>query len=295
MPPTKNYNLNKFTPAKDFFIGIDSDGCVFDSMELKHKECFGPATVWRWGLQPISKYARETFEFVNLYSKWRGTNRWIALLKVFELLNERPEIEARNFNVPTTKKLQEFVASGIQLSDAGLAEFNKKNPHPELEMGLKWTKTVNKAVEDIVHGMQPFPFVKECFEFLQNKADLVVISSTPFDAILREWKSMDIEKYMNAIAGQETGNKIQQLKMATQSKYPANQMLMIGDAPGDLKAAKSIGALFYPIIPGKEDASWRNFFQEAMHLFLEKKYTKSYENNLIKEFENSLPESPPWI
>ena len=26
----------------DFFIGIDSDGCVFDTMEVKHKECFIP-------------------------------------------------------------------------------------------------------------------------------------------------------------------------------------------------------------------------------------------------------------
>ena len=24
----------------EFFIGFDSDGCVFDSMEVKHKECF---------------------------------------------------------------------------------------------------------------------------------------------------------------------------------------------------------------------------------------------------------------
>jgi len=29
--------LKGFKPGKDFFIGIDSDGCVFDSMEIKHK------------------------------------------------------------------------------------------------------------------------------------------------------------------------------------------------------------------------------------------------------------------
>jgi len=32
------------------------------------------------GLQAVSKYAREAGEFVNLYSKWRGINRWPALL-----------------------------------------------------------------------------------------------------------------------------------------------------------------------------------------------------------------------
>ena len=27
--------LREFTPSKEFFVGIDSDGCVFDSMEIK--------------------------------------------------------------------------------------------------------------------------------------------------------------------------------------------------------------------------------------------------------------------
>ena len=34
--------LRDFKPTKEFFIGIDSDGCIFDSMEIKHKECFAP-------------------------------------------------------------------------------------------------------------------------------------------------------------------------------------------------------------------------------------------------------------
>jgi len=29
-------------PKFDFFVGIDSDGCAFDTMEIKHKECFCP-------------------------------------------------------------------------------------------------------------------------------------------------------------------------------------------------------------------------------------------------------------
>ena len=38
---------------------------------------------------------------------------------------------------------------------------------------------------------------------------------------------------------------------------------MVGDAPGDLKAAKANKALFYPINPGSEDASWKRFHDEA--------------------------------
>jgi hypothetical protein len=34
--------LKSFHPRQEYFIGLDSDCCVFDSMELKHKECFCP-------------------------------------------------------------------------------------------------------------------------------------------------------------------------------------------------------------------------------------------------------------
>ena len=34
--------LKDFKAKKKFFIGIDSDGCVFDSMGIKQRECFCP-------------------------------------------------------------------------------------------------------------------------------------------------------------------------------------------------------------------------------------------------------------
>ena len=74
--------LKELKPKHAFFVGVDSDGCAFDTMEIKHKECFTPLIIKHWDLQAVSKYAREASEFVNLYSQWRGVNRWPALLKV---------------------------------------------------------------------------------------------------------------------------------------------------------------------------------------------------------------------
>lgn len=37
--PDPQEPLRNFSPTKDFFVGIDSDGCAFDTMEVKHKEC----------------------------------------------------------------------------------------------------------------------------------------------------------------------------------------------------------------------------------------------------------------
>ncbi|RKY87268.1 HAD family hydrolase, partial [candidate division KSB1 bacterium] len=72
--------LVEFQPKHEYFVGVDSDGCAFDTMELKHKECFIPNIIKYWNLQAVSKYAREAAEFVNLYSKWRGVNRFPALV-----------------------------------------------------------------------------------------------------------------------------------------------------------------------------------------------------------------------
>src|SRR5659263_32799 len=71
--------LVDFTPTKDFFAGIDSDGCAMDAMDIKHYECFTPSYIKYWDLQPISTLARETALFVNLHSITRGLNRWLAL------------------------------------------------------------------------------------------------------------------------------------------------------------------------------------------------------------------------
>ena len=76
--------LRDLTPEKEFLVAIDSDGCAFDTMEIKHKECFIPNIIKYWNLQAISKYARAAAEFVNLYSKWRGINRFPALTKAFD-------------------------------------------------------------------------------------------------------------------------------------------------------------------------------------------------------------------
>src|SRR5437764_11403572 len=95
--------LRDFKPTKEFFIGIDSDGCIFDSMEIKHKECFTPMFIKHFRLQAVSKYAREVWEFVNLYSKTRGANRFPALSRALNLLRERAEVRARNINVAQTK------------------------------------------------------------------------------------------------------------------------------------------------------------------------------------------------
>jgi phosphoglycolate phosphatase-like HAD superfamily hydrolase len=287
--------LAELTPKHQFFVGIDSDGCAFDTMEIKHKECFCPNTIKHWGLQPVSKYAREAAEFVNLYSKWRGINRWPAVVMVFDLLRERPEVQARNVVPPEAPHVREFIADdAYPKSDDGLKAYMAGHPDPELDRALAWTTGVNATVADMVHGVPPFPYVRESLGFLANKADMIVVSATPVEALTREWQEHDIAQHVRVIAGQEMGKKALHLELATRGKYAPDHILMIGDAPGDMKAARANDALFYPINPGHEEESWQRFYEEGVHKFLAGEYQGEYEAKLVAEFEKMLPEVPPW-
>ena len=285
--------LRDFKPTKEFFIGIDSDGCVFDSMEIKHKECFTPMFIKHFQLQAVSKYARETWDFVNLYSKTRGANRFPALSRALNILRARSEVIARKVSVPDTKALDEWIARETKLGNATLAA-EVKNGNASLAQTKVWSDAVNAAIEDIVHGVPPFPLVRESLDKIDRKADAMVISQTPTPALEREWAEHDIAKYVSIIAGQEMGTKTEHLKFAAAGKYAPEKILMIGDAPGDFKAAKSNGALFFPIDPGSEELSWKRFHAEALDRFFAGTYAGDYEAALIKQFDSRLPENPAW-
>src|SRR3972149_2680093 len=159
---------------RDFLVGIDSDGCAFDTMEIKHKECFIPNIIKHGGLQPVSKYAREAAELVNLYSKWRGINRFPALLMVFDLLAERPEVQARGVQIPRAESLREWVQKETKLGNSALAEAVERTGDPVLAQALRWSKAVNRSIEEMVHGAPPYPLVRETLEKLAPVADVIV-------------------------------------------------------------------------------------------------------------------------
>lgn len=286
--------LVDFQPSHDFFVGIDSDGCAFDAMEIKHQECFTPNTIKWWGLQPVSKYARETALFVNLYSTNRGLNRWVALKRVFELLRERPEVLEREVELPEGNKLQEFLDSGYPLSDLGVQQWAQEHPSEEMEKALKWGAGVNATIAEMVQGVPPFPGVRDTLSLMSQQADLMVVSATPIAALDREWNEHDLARYMSVIAGQEMGSKAEHVEYAANGKYPENHILLIGDAPGDRDAAREAGCLYYPINPGGEEASWRRLHDEAFHRFTAGTYVGEYQDALIAEFEALLPADPPW-
>lgn len=284
---------DEFSPKRDFLIGIDSDGCAFDTMELKQKECFIPTIIKHWGWQSVSKYAREVIEFVNLYSKTRGINRFPALIDDFQWLAKRPEVIARGVQVEPPKEIVEWMNRETKLGNATLAAEVQRTGDPVLAKTLAWSLEVNEVIDAIVgEGVAPFPLVRESLEKVGDRADVLVVSATPQAALVKEWENQGLLPLVAAICGQEIGTKKESLRWS--ARYPKDHTLMIGDAPGDYKAAAANNALFFPINPGEEEESWESFYREGIERFFDGTFAGDYQDRLLADFDRHLPELPPW-
>ena len=63
----------------------------------------------------------------------------------------------------------------------------------------------------------------------------------------------------------------------------------------DLETARATGSLFFPIIPGAENASWIELREEGLQRVLNGTFSGSYQADLINRFNAVLSPVPPWV
>lgn len=287
-------NLLQLKPTHDTMVCVDSDGCVFDTMELKQKQCFHSEIIRFWNLESIESTVRETAEFVNLYSKGRGRNRFLCLYDTMELLRKRPEVIQSGVVIPSMVDLKEWMDDESALGNPSLEKAVFETQNSALKKVLDWSLAVSERVAETVVNAPVFKWVQEGLELIRTHSDCIVVSQTPEEALVREWAEHGMEHYVRFIAGQELGTKAEHIQMASSGRYGLDEILILGDAPGDRIAAQMSGILFYPINPAHEEASWERFCKEAFDRFLSGEYRGKYEQERIAEFEALLPAVPPW-
>jgi len=272
--------ITGFIPAKEFFAGIDSDGTAFDSMNIKHIKSMFPAAVEVWNInEGRDKFEKNWFRF-NLYSINRGVNRFSGLLYALEEQRK----DGGKAIAPDLNPLRDFIENSEALSNAALRSWMEKHPHPLLDDVMRWSLRSDELFEEHTRGLLPFANVPAALEAMAQKADIMVVSSASGKGLDKDWSYAGLTKYTALLAGQELGSKKNQLRMGAAGKYPPSKILMIGDASGDLDAARSIEGLFFPIVPGREDESWIRLREEALPRFFNGTFKGEYEDALIQEF-----------
>ena len=267
---------------KKYFIGIDSDGTAFDSMTIKHRKAFIPAMIRIWGLEEYAEKVFEICEYINLYSPTRGIDRFSGLKVTFD------SFKAAGIPVPDYSGIDGFLRDAGKLSNATLTEYLKTHDDKFLQNVLVWSREADEVFQREVESLMPFKMVKKVLEKAYPSADIAVISSASTASLESDWKKDALLDCVSRVYGQEFGNKKAQLKAATENQYAPGCMIMLGDAKGDLEAAQSAGAWFYPMIPGKEDESWQELYDRYMDIYLDGKFDQSVQNELLEKFNSAI-------
>lgn len=274
--------IEEFKKSKDFLICVDSDGCAMDTMEVKHRKCFGPKIVEVWGLQDIEEKFLETWNIINLYSKTRGINRFKGLVKIFEVLT------AEGMSMPDFLSIKKWTETTPELSSPALEKAIEETNDEQLIKTLEWSNAVNKAISELHNEDKPFPNVKEGIEIISTVGDVAIVSAANSGAVADEWTRHGLATSVKVMLGQEEGTKAACIARLKENNFADSNVLMVGDAPGDLDAALKNGVLYYPILVGREEFSWKRLSTEALSKLLDGSYRGEYQQNLIDEFNSSL-------
>ena len=274
--------FTKYEKVNEFLVCVDSDGCAMDTMEIKHRKCFAPEMIKTWNLHENEEYILNLWFDLNLYTQTRGINRFKGLAETFKIIREK------GIEIEDLDSLLNWVDTTNELSNRSLKNEIEKTNSKALKMALEWSLNVNEAIENLPKGDEPFENVKEGLEELSKKVDISVVSSANGEALNDEWSRNDLVKYLRALLGQEAGTKQHCIAELKKKGYDCDKILMVGDAPGDLQAAKNNGVRFYPILVNKEGFSWERLVGEAVPKLMNGEFDEAYQSQLIDEFNNSL-------
>ena len=274
--------MEEFRKKSDFLVCVDSDGCAMDTMDIKHIRCFGPCMVAEWGLEQWAEPILERWNVINLYSMTRGINRFKGLSMALT------EIDAQYTPIEGIADLQAWVVSGAAPSNDALQKAIDATGSAILRKALSWSKAVNAAIAELPEEeKRPFPGAKEGLAAAAGFADVVMVSSANYDAVMEEWTKYGLIDYIDVVMAQDKGSKAHCIAEMLKLGYAPDHVLMVGDAPGDQDAAGQNGVYYYPILVRHEEESWDELVAHGFEQFQKLDYAP-YGEERVRAFLRNL-------
>jgi phosphoglycolate phosphatase-like HAD superfamily hydrolase len=270
--------LNTVLPKNDIFVGLDSDGCVFDSMPQKHKQGFIPALKSAFSYCKNVDAMAEIWEQVNLFSVHRGINRYSGLLLVLKnyTASTRDEIF-----YPLIEELEIWIRSAMHPSRCSLSSMARTSE--SLRKVLHWSDLASHNLEFVQDSYKVFPEARRALALIHHDADLFVVSQNTQASLFAEWEDHGLLAFVDGLDGQENGNK-QDLLRTRSAYYPGDRKLFVGDAPSDMQAARINDMAFFPIVPGRENGCWSIFCEKVWPAIQERYYQTDLEKEYSEDF-----------
>lgn len=277
-------DLTAYKKKKDFLICVDSDGCAMDTMDIKHIRCFGPCMVAEWGLEQWKDEILDRWNEINLYTMTRGINRFKGLSMALQ------EIHEKYTPIEELDVLVDFAENSPELSNGAIQRAIDTRPESiMLKKMLHWSLAVNTSINELPQEEKlPFEGVKEALAYAHEQADVAIVSSANLDAVLDEWDLYGLLEHTDIVLAQNAGSKAFCIGELLKKGYEPDHVLMCGDAPGDLDAARKNGVFYYPILVRHEKESWQEFVKKGLPNLIHGGYAGAYQDEKIHQFLKNL-------
>lgn len=274
--------LADFTKRREFLVCMDSDGCVMDTVRIKHVNVMCPELIRVFALEEHADFVSAAWEEINLHTVTRGLSRFESVVLVFDRLRNC------GCDVPGSEDIAAWVNTSAELSTASLQHELQKTGSLALRKLLEWNNACNRRIQALEPTFEPFPGVEESLRQLHAVADVAVVSAANESAIASEWNRYGLARHADVIFGQEVGSKANSIATMLACGYESRKVMMVGDALGDAQAAAANGVAFVPILPGCEASSWRRLQEEALPKLLHGTFNPAYQAELLAGLRSAL-------
>lgn len=274
--------LTDFVKKREFLVCMDSDGCVMDTVRIKHCTVFCPELIRVFSLDEYADMITSAWKEINITGITRGIPRFESVVQIFDRLKNR------GVDVPGSEDIAAWVRTASELSTASLQQEMLRTGSLALRKLQEWNNACNRRIQALEPTFEPFPGVETSLRQLHAVADVAVVSAANESAIESEWNRYGLSRHADVIFGQEVGSKANSIAVMLACGYESRKVMMVGDAMGDAQAAAANGVAFVPILPGREAESWRRLQEEALPKLLHGTFNPAYQNELLAALRSAL-------
>ena len=160
--------LTDFTKKREFLVCMDSDGCVMDTVRIKHSTVMCPELIRVFALDDHADFITAAWDEINLHTITRGVSRFESVRLVFDRLKNR------GIEIPGSEDIAAWVDTATELSTASLQRELQKTGSLALRKLQEWNNACNRRIQALEPTFEPFPGVEESLRQLHAVADVAV-------------------------------------------------------------------------------------------------------------------------
>ena len=141
--------LADFTKRREFLACIDSDGCVMDTVRVKHMDVLCPELIRTFALEAYADLVTDAWAEINLHSITRGISRFESVVLIFDRLKNH------GVEVPGSEEIAAWVSTASELSTATLKQETVRTGSLAMRKLQQWNTTCNRRIQALEPTFEP--------------------------------------------------------------------------------------------------------------------------------------------